>query len=1382
MGDEMLDDFKENIVAATITEPLSAESDDLNRDAIPSSERSIAAFALSLQPSWTTISPGQVHLAVLPQAAPTIYWDVNASGNWSTTTDWSLNRLPDSSDNVLISTRNSQTITFSSGTSTIHSLAVGDDSFVMSGGSLTITDGASFSREFSIGAATLTTGGTTTIPDQNDFPAVQLQNSADWKNTGTINDGGVVSFSGASIIDNEKKAVFNLTTDDAGMNGSGNTVENAGTLAKTGGAGTSIVAEVLDNTGTVSASSGTLDFTAGGSLGGTFSTSNDAAIELGGGSFATVSTSAKLGGDILVTGGALSPATGNTMTLSGTDTFGGANGAATLAGAGTVASSGTTTIVDHSGFTSTQLNGAMWQITGKVYDGGLVSLSDASTIDNLAGGVFSLTTNDGAMSGGSSNTFDNAGTLAKAGGAGASIVAVVLDNTGTVSASSGDLDFTDGGSLGGTFATSNAGTIELGGGTFGTVSSAVTLGGNILVSGATISPATDNTMTLAGTDTFGGTNGAATLAGAGTTATSGATTVVDHSDFTSAQLNGATWQNSGTVTDAGLISLANASTVDNLAEGTFNLTTDDADISGGSGNTFDNVGTLAKVGGGGTSAVAAALNNTGTVSASSGNLDFTDGGSLGGTFATSNSGTIELGGGTFGTVTSTVTLGGNVLVSGASLSPATDNTMTLSGTDTFGGTNGAATLGGAGIVATSGTTTVSDQTDFTSAQLNGATWQNSGTVSDAGLISLSNASTIDNLSAGVFNLTTDDAAIGGGSGNTFDNVGTLAKTGGSGTSTVAAALDNTGTVSAASGILDFTDGGSLGGTFATSNSGAIELGGGTFGTISSAVTLGGNILVSGGTLSPTTGNTMKLSGTDAFGSSNGEANLGGAGTVATSGATTVSDQTDFTAAQLNGATWQNSGTVTDAGLISLSNASIIDNLAAGIFNLTTNDAVIGGGSGNIFDNTGTVSASSGILEFTDGGSLGGTFATSNAAAIELGGGTFGTVSSTVNLGGNILISGAELSPATGNTLTLSGTDTFGGSSGEAAFGGDGIVATSGTTTVSDQTDFTAAQLTGATWQNSGTVNDGGLISLSNAAIIDNAASKDFNLTTDDAAIGGGSGNTFNNAGTFAKIGGVGFSNVDATFDNTGTINASSGTIDFHDAVGGTGTAQVDAYAGLEFDSSATSSLTMVFNGGNATLDLLNPSSFAAVISGFATSDTIDLLGITATKAALKSGDALLITDGTTTVATLQLSGSYSGDSFSVKSDGNGGTDIATNAPAAPVITIETAGSFDVYLEQSGQTIASTGENTNISILAGTSHDTFRFDGAFGHVAIAGFVPGANTLVFDHNDFANAAALEAHAVQNAEGDTVISLDAHDTIVLRDVSLAAFDSHASDWHFV
>jgi hypothetical protein len=297
MGDKMLDDFKDNIAAATVKEPLSAASDTFNLDAIPSPGGPIGDFALPLQPFGTALSFGQMHLADTPQIAPTISWDVNADGNWGTTVNWSGDRLPGSGDDVQISTRNPRTVTFSTGSSTIHSLTVGDDTFAMSGGALTITAGASFSQEFTIGAATLTTGGTTTIPDQSDKIAAQLNDSAVWKNTGTVSDGGLISFSSTSILESEKGAVFDLTTDDAGMNGgAGNIFKNAGTFAKTGGAGTSTVAVVLNNTGAVSASSGTLDFTAGGSLAGTFSTSNGAAIELGGGSFATVTASAKLVG------------------------------------------------------------------------------------------------------------------------------------------------------------------------------------------------------------------------------------------------------------------------------------------------------------------------------------------------------------------------------------------------------------------------------------------------------------------------------------------------------------------------------------------------------------------------------------------------------------------------------------------------------------------------------------------------------------------------------------------------------------------------------------------------------------------------------------------------------------------------------------------------------------------------------------------------------------------------------------------------------------------------------------------------------------------------------------------------------------------------------
>jgi hypothetical protein len=68
-------------------------------------------------------------------------------------------------------------------------------------------------------------------------------------------------------------------------------------------------------------------------------------------------------------------------------------------------------------------------------------------------------------------------------------------------------------------------------------------------------------------------------------------------------------------------------------------------------------------------------------------------------------------------------------------------------------------------------------------------------------------------------------------------------------------------------------------------------------------------------------------------------------------------------------------------------------------------------------------------------------------------------------------------------------------------------------------------------------------------------------------------------------------------------------------------------------------------------------TFAATISGFAVSDTFDLLETTATGASVNGSDQLVIVDGATTVATLQLSGSYAGTTFGAGSDGNGGTDI-----------------------------------------------------------------------------------------------------------------------------
>jgi hypothetical protein len=90
-----------------------------------------------------------------------------------------------------------------------------------------------------------------------------------------------------------------------------------------------------------------------------------------------------------------------------------------------------------------------------------------------------------------------------------------------------------------------------------------------------------------------------------------------------------------------------------------------------------------------------------------------------------------------------------------------------------------------------------------------------------------------------------------------------------------------------------------------------------------------------------------------------------------------------------------------------------------------------------------------------------------------------------------------------------------------------------------------------------------------------------------------------------------------------------------------------------------------FAGSGATLALKAPATFAATIGGFALTDAIDLIGLAATGAVLGRGDRLVITNGVAVVATLQLSGDYTGDSFATSSDGHGGTSITINGGAVP---------------------------------------------------------------------------------------------------------------------
>jgi hypothetical protein len=154
-------------------------------------------------------------------------------------------------------------------------------------------------------------------------------------------------------------------------------------------------------------------------------------------------------------------------------------------------------------------------------------------------------------------------------------------------------------------------------------------------------------------------------------------------------------------------------------------------------------------------------------------------------------------------------------------------------------------------------------------------------------------------------------------------------------------------------------------------------------------------------------------------------------------------------------------------------------------------------------------------------------------------------------------------------------------------------------------------------------------------------------------------------GTNSAIGGVfeGFGTITNGVTNNGTMVALGGTLDIVGALTGTGVVQFDKdYQNfIQFGptqgtivTSPTGAVlqvgtvfagqTIVMNGDD-TLDINSPSSFAGTIQANA-GDQIVLGGITATSAVLNNG-TLVVFNGTETVASLALAGTYAGEHFTV---------------------------------------------------------------------------------------------------------------------------------------
>ena len=83
-----------------------------------------------------SILSGSYNLAV---SGTTMSWSIDSDGDWSTIADWYPARLPNSSDAVGVDTMHFHTVTYSSGTTTIASLVIGNDDVAVQGGTLQVS-------------------------------------------------------------------------------------------------------------------------------------------------------------------------------------------------------------------------------------------------------------------------------------------------------------------------------------------------------------------------------------------------------------------------------------------------------------------------------------------------------------------------------------------------------------------------------------------------------------------------------------------------------------------------------------------------------------------------------------------------------------------------------------------------------------------------------------------------------------------------------------------------------------------------------------------------------------------------------------------------------------------------------------------------------------------------------------------------------------------------------------------------------------------------------------------------------------------------------------------------------------------------------------------
>jgi Ca2+-binding RTX toxin-like protein len=139
-----------------------------------------------------------------------------------------------------------------------------------------------------------------------------------------------------------------------------------------------------------------------------------------------------------------------------------------------------------------------------------------------------------------------------------------------------------------------------------------------------------------------------------------------------------------------------------------------------------------------------------------------------------------------------------------------------------------------------------------------------------------------------------------------------------------------------------------------------------------------------------------------------------------------------------------------------------------------------------------------------------------------------------------------------------------------------------------------------------------------------------------------------------------------------------------------------------------------------------------------------------------------------------------GDTLTVTFQAKVSDGHTTTADQSLTVTIVGTGASVVNGTAQNDTFVNVGGN--VTIFGHGGQDTFVFKPGFASATIGDFDVNNDTIDIDHSLFANVAALLASATSaNSNHDTIITDAAHDTITLKNVTIAQLTAHQSDFHF-